>query len=398
MSRFLLIGSDASFEQKLRLAVAGGLPGDVVAVSPESVMVHAEEFLSMISENRPEVIVLGPGLAVEDALRLATVVDVRFPGLSVVLVAETTPELVLQAMRSGVRDVMSPLTDIPSIRILLERAGQVFANRYRTASPGLSTPAEQGLVIGIFSPKGGVGKTTIAANLAVGLGKIAPMNVAVVDLDLQFGDISSALYLDPEHTMVDAVSNPASQDSMVLKAFLTVHPANIYALCAPKDPVSADLITADQVTHVLQQLTAQFKYVVVDTGPGLTEHTLAALEQCTDAVWVAGMDVSSVRSLRTGLDVLRKLELTPDTRHVVLNFADAKSGLSVQDIEASLAAPIDIAIPRSKALSYSANRGIPILQEDVKDHATKGLKALVERFDPQLRDKPRKLHRRTVIQ
>lgn len=398
MSRFLLIGSDAAFEQKLRLAVAGGLPGDVAVVSAGTVMTDTHELLGIVLGSRPEVIVLGPDLATEDALRMAMVLDLQIPGLSVVLVAETTPEIVLQAMRSGVRDVMSPLTDIPSIRMLLERASQVFASRYRSSSPEMTQRTEQGLVIGVFSPKGGVGKTTIATNLAVGLGKIAPMNVVVVDLDLQFGDVASSLYLNPEHTMTDAVSNSASQDSMVLKAFLTVHPSNIYALCAPRDPVSADLITADQVTHVLQQLTAQFRYVIVDTGPGLTEHTLAALEQCTDAVWVAGMDVSSVRSLRTGLDVLRKLELTPESRHVVLNFADAKSGLSVQDIEASLAAPIDIAIPRSKALSYSTNRGVPVLQDDTKDPATKSLKVLVQRFDPQLREKRRKLHRRAVIQ
>lgn len=398
MSRFLLIGSDEGFEQKLRLAIAGGLPGDLATVSAETVFADAEELQSLIMGNRPEVIVLGPGLASDDALRLATVLDVQLPGLSVVLVAETSPDLVLQAMRAGVRDVMSPLADVPAIRILLERAAQVYATRYRTASPGSPPPTEQGLVIGVFSPKGGVGKTTVATNLAVGLGKLAPMNVVVVDLDLQFGDVASALYLDPEHTMMDAVSNSASQDSMVLKAFLTVHPANIYALCAPREPVSADLISADQVTHVLQQLTAQFKYVVVDTGPGLNEHTLATLEQCTDAIWVAGMDVSSVRSLRIGLDALRKLDLIPETRHMVLNFADAKSGLSVQDIEASLAAPIDVAIPRSKAMSHSTNRGIPLLQDELKDPATKNLKALVQRFDPQHQEKRRKLHRRAVVQ
>lgn len=398
MSRFLFIGSDAAFEQKLRLAVAGGLSGDVSTISAGTAMTDTQDLLGLVMANRPEVIVLGPDLVTEDAMRLAMVLDLQIPGLSVVLVVETTPEIVLQAMRSGVRDVMSPVADIPSIRILLERASQVFASRYRSLASETAAQTEQGLVIGVFSPKGGVGKTTIATNLAVGLGKIAPMNVVVVDLDLQFGDVASSLYLNPEHTMTDAVSNSASQDSMVLKAFLTVHPASIYALCAPRDPVSADLITADQVTHVLQQLTAQFRYVIVDTGPGLTEHSLAALEQCTDAVWVAGMDVSSVRSLRTGLDVLRKLELIPDSRHVVLNFADAKSGLDVQDIEASLAAPIDIAIPRSKVLSYSTNRGIPVLQDEAKDPATKSLKSLVQRFDPQMKEKRRKLHRRAVVQ
>lgn len=399
MSRFILIGSDDTFEQKLRLALAGGLRGEVLTLTPDAAAMQPRDLLSMITGERPEVLILGPGLPVDEALRLSMVFDVQFPEISVVLVAESTPELILQAMRSGIRDVLTPLADIDSIRILLERACQVFASRFRFEQPGAAAqPLEQGLVIGVISPKGGVGKTTVATNVAVGLGKIAPMNVVLVDLDLQFGDVASSLYLNPEHTMTDAVSNPASQDAMVLKAFLTVHRANIYALCAPSDPISADFISANQVTHLLQQLAAQFRYVVVDTGPGLTEHTLAALEQCTDVVWVAGMDVSSVRSLRLGTDVLRQLDLLPETRHVVLNFADSKSGLSVQDVESSLNAPVDIAIPRSKALTYSTNRGVPILQEDVKDPAAKSLKSLVARFDPQWREKRRSLHRRAVLQ
>lgn len=398
MSRFIFIGEDKAFDEKLRLAVAGGLPGEVVSFTPDAASMQPRELLSMVTGERPEVLIMGPGLPAEDALRLATVFDVQFPEISVVLVAEGNPDLILQAMRSGIRDVLSPMADIASIRVLLERACQVFASRFRVEQPTASQPREQGLIIGVVSPKGGVGKTTVATNVAVGLGKIAPMNVVLVDLDLQFGDVASSLYLNPEHTILDAVSSPASQDAMVLKAFLTVHPANIYALCAPIDPVAADFVSAHQVTHLLQQLTAQFRYVVVDTGPGLTEHTLAALEQCTDAIWIAGMDVSSVRSLRTGTDVLRKLELLPETRHVVLNFADTKSGLAVQDVEASLNVPIDIALPRSKALTYSTNRGVPLLQEDVKDPAAKGLKSLVERFDPHWREKRRSLHRRAVLQ
>jgi pilus assembly protein CpaE len=398
MSRFILIGSDKAFEEKLRLAVAGGLPGEVATFTRDAASMQPRDLLALVTGDRPEVLILGPELPIDDSLRLATVFDVQFPEISTVLVSEGSPDLVLQAMRSGIRDLLSPMADIPSIRVLLERACQVFASRFRLEQLDVAQPREQGMVIGVVSPKGGVGKTTVATNVAVGLGKMAPMNVVLVDLDLQFGDVASSLYLNPEHTILDAVSNPASQDSMVLKAFLTVHPANIYALCAPMDPVAADFVSANQVTHLLQQLTAQFRYVVVDTGPGLTEHTLAALEQCTDAIWVAGMDVSSVRSLRMGTDVLRKLELLPEHRHVVLNFADTKSGLAVQDVEASLSVPVDIALPRSRALRYAMNRGMPALQEEVKDPATKGLKALVERFNPAWREKRRSLHRRAVLQ
>jgi pilus assembly protein CpaE len=126
-----------------------------------------------------------------------------------VLVSDVDPALLLHAMRAGIRDILSPQADAAEIRVLLERACQSFATRHR----GPETQSEnggKGLVIGVFSPKGGVGKTTLATNIAIGLGQIAPMSVVIVDLDLQFGDVASGLYLNPEHTVTDAVTPAAS--------------------------------------------------------------------------------------------------------------------------------------------------------------------------------------------
>ncbi|WP_426003837.1 AAA family ATPase [Paenarthrobacter sp. NyZ202] len=398
MSRFVLITPSADFDQRLRQAVAGGLPGSVQTFFTNVLPVDPAELFGALNQEPMEVLILGPDVPVEEALRLTTVLTVQLPELSVLLVTEPDPDFILQAMRSGIRDIMRPTAEVAEIRVTLERACQSFATRHRTAEPQPSG-APKGTVIGVFSPKGGVGKTTIATNIAVGLGKIAPMGVVIVDLDLQFGDVASGLYLNPEHTVTDAVTPTASQDSLVLKAFLTVHPAGIYALCAPKNPVEADGITPEQVARLLDQLAEQFQYVIVDTAPGLPEIGLAALEHCTDAVWVTGMDVPGVRGLRSGLDILRRLDLIPEGRHVVLNMADSKAGLSVQDVESTVGAPVDVSIPRSKAVALSTNRGIPVLQEAMKDPAVKGLNQLVQRFNPAWRNTTqRKLHRRVVVQ
>ena len=94
------------------------------------------------------------------------------------------------------------------------------------------------------------------------------------------------------------------------------------------------------------------------------------------------MDFPSVRGLRSGLGILRQLDMLPEGRHVVLNMADPKCGLSVQDVESTIGAPVDVSVPRSRAVAFSTNRGIPVLQDGRKDPAVKGLKQLVERFDP----------------
>ncbi|GAB3568093.1 AAA family ATPase [Arthrobacter alkaliphilus] len=397
MSRFVLITPSTDFDQRLRRAVAGGLPGNVHTFFSNVLPADPGELFAMLDPEEPEVLILGPEVPVEDALRLARVLDVQSPELSVVLVSDPDPAFVLQAMRAGIRDLLSPTADADQIRVLLERACQSYASRHRSQD-STESHTKKGLVIGVFSPKGGVGKTTIATNIAIGLGKIAPMDVVIVDLDLQFGDVASGLYLDPEHTVTDAVTPSASQDSLVLKAFLTVHPGNIYALCAPKSPEDADEITPEQISRLLEQLAEEFQYVVVDTAPGLPEIGLAAMEQCTDVVWVSAMDIPSVRGLRSGLDILRRLDMLPESRHVVLNMADAKSGLSVQDVESTIGSPVDVSIPRSRAVGQSTNRGVPVLQAGRRDPAVKGLQRLVERFNPVWRAKTqRKLHRRVVV-
>jgi pilus assembly protein CpaE len=373
----------------VRGAVAGGLQGEVRTFLSAALPTDPQQLFAQLPR-QPEVLILGPEIVVEEALRLATIFDVQFPEISVILAGRHDPELVVHAMRAGIRDVLDPASDPAQVRVVLERACQAFATRQRTYRAEPEAPQDKGLVIGVFSPKGGVGKTTVATNIAVGLGKIAPMSVVIVDLDLQFGDVASGLYLEPEHTVLDAVSASAGGDTLVLKAFLTVHPAGIYALCAPKNPADADDITADQVSHLLDQLAETFQYVVVDTAPGLLELGLAAMERCTDVVWVTGMDIPSVRGLRSGLDVLKQLDILPESRHVVLNMADSKSGLSVQDVESTIGAPVDVSIPRSRAIAYSTNRGIPVLQDARKDRAVKSMSQLVERTQ-------KKVHRRVVV-
>lgn len=398
MSRFNVITTVPEFERRVRAAANGALTGSVQSIPSIPFPAGPEEILARQTGEPLEVVLLGPGLSVDKAIKLASVFDLMYPEISVILVSETTEKVAVQAMRSGVRDLLSPDSDTDAIRVMLERASLSAASRRRGLTPPNEPEREAGRIIAVMSPKGGVGKTTISTNLAVGLGKLAPMSVVLVDFDVQFGDVATGLQLNPEHTLSDAVKGAAANDSMVLKAYLTVHPTGIYVLAAPLNPVESEHITGDQVGHVLRQLAAEFAYVVVDSSPGLGEHVLATLEQASDVVWVCGMDVPSIKGLRAGLGVLQEISLLPPGRHVVLNFADKMSGLLVQDVEQTLGVPVDVVIPRSRRVPLSTNRGIPLLQENVRDGATKGMRKLVARFDPKMLSKPqKKVHRRVEI-
>lgn len=240
-------------------------------------------------------------------------------------------------------------------------------------------PGARSEAIAVVAPKGGQGKSTIAVNLAASLASVAPNSVVLVDGDLQFGDISITLALDPTHSIVDAVA-PEAADELVLKTTLTHHPGGFFVVASAPSPELGDAVEPHSVGRLVERLRGFFRYVIVDTTPGLGEHTLNVLEHVTDAVFVTNMAVASLRALRAELSLLTTLGLMPVNRHVVLNFSDRMAGLTVKDAAAIVGAPIDVEIPRSPAVVLAANRGNPLIHDDPRDPAAKAFVALLARI------------------
>jgi pilus assembly protein CpaE len=378
MSRVVLAAAD----EELILRVKQATDGDVHVLPPGRLPGDpARLFEQLLDGELPDVLLIGPHAPAPDVLTLSARLDVQSPGISVVLMGDPSPEMLQAAMRAGIRDVLPATADIAEIRAAVERAGQAAAGRRRVLRPVEETARYTGRVITIASPKGGVGKTTVSTNLAIGLTAAAPQSTVLVDLDVQFGDVASALSLVPEYTLPDVVRGPASEDTMVLKTFLTQHPSGLYAVCGAESPAAGDTVRGEDVTRLLASLAREFRYVVVDTAPGLSEQTLAALDRATDVIMLTSMDVPGVRGLRKELDVLRELCMIPAGRHVVMNFADPKGGLSVRDVETTIGTGVDVVLPRSSAVPGSTNQGVPLLESGSRrDPMVKELRRLVSRF------------------
>ncbi len=247
--------------------------------------------------------------------------------------------------------------------------------------------------IAVVAPKGGQGKTTLAINLATGLAEVAPNSVVLIDADLQFGDIVTALGLEPERTIVDAVADAAA-DEIVLKTSLTHHADGFFVVAGAPSPELGDSIPTQALGRLIERLRGSFRYVIVDTTPGLGEHTLVVLEHVTDAVFVTNMSVPSLRAMRTEFDLLTRIGLMPGNRHVVLNQTDRLSGLTIRDAEHIIGAPIDVDVPRSSAVLLASNRGVPLIHDDVRDPAAKAIRSVVMRIAPDAFPKRRKIQRK----
>ena len=378
MSRVVLAG--AGEELILRVKQATG--GDVHVLPPGRLPSDLPRlFEQLVDGELPDVLLVGPHAPAAEVLTLAGRLDVQSPGITVVLMAEPSPEMWQAAMRAGIRDLLPPDADVEEIGAAVERAGRAAAGRRRVLRPTSETDRYAGRVITVASPKGGVGKTTVSTNLAIGLTEAAPQSTVLVDLDVQFGDVASALGLVPEYTLPDAVHGPAAEDTMVLKTFLTQHPSGLFAVCGAESPAAGDTVSGEDVTRLLASLSREFRYVVVDTAPGLSEQTLAALDRASDVIMLTSMDVPGVRGLRKELDVLRELAMIPAGRHVVMNFAESRGGLTVRDVETTIGTGVDVVLPRSKSVPATTNQGVPILTSGGRrDPMVRELRRLVSRF------------------
>jgi pilus assembly protein CpaE len=381
MSQLILATSSSELHDTFARAVGSD------SVTALRKLPSAVELASQVSATgMPELVVLDAQADASEALDLAAATRAQFPALPVILISLDPAGLALPALRAGVQDIVSPRAGTAEVRDLLQRVAAmprpVGAANAGTATGEAADGKAPGRLISVVSPKGGVGKTTVSTNIAVGLARLAPHSTVLVDLDLQFGDVASGLNLDPEYYLQSAVQAQASRDTMMLKSHLTLHETGLYVICAPETPAAADAVTPQQVAHLLQTLRSEFRYVVVDTAPGLSDFTLAALDHTTDPVLLTSMDVPGLRGLRKELDTLRELNIAQENRHIVLNFADPRAGLSVADIEATIGAGVDVMLPRSKVVPASVNLGVPLLQSGTRDPMTGQLQRLVARLAP----------------
>lgn len=379
MSNVLLATDSRDLQDRVHEAAGG----TCIAVPSSPLPKEPAELLAQLQHQAlPDILVLDATHASEDALALAERFDRELPGTGVVLIGDPQT-LAHAAMRVGVRDVISPDTDVEALATSLGHvAGYVQFRRTTAHDAGILVSAMQApaRVLTVLSPKGGAGKTTVATNLAIGLAEAAPGSVALVDLDVQFGDVATALSLDPEYSLDDVVHGAALRDPIALKTHMTLHESGLSVVCAPDSPAIADGITAEQVSALLSMLASQFRFVVVDTAAGLEPRTLAALDHTTDPVLLSTFDVPGARGLRKELATLRELGMLTNARQVLLNFADPKAGLSVADVEATIRSRVDLTLPHSKAVTASLNTGVPLLQQKPRDPVAKQLRKLLGRY------------------
>ena len=326
------------------------------------------------------VIVLGPGLDREAMLDFAEKAERRRGEIATVLVMRDLDSALLrEAMRSGVDDV---LTLDAAGDEWTEAIGRAEARLAAEAEPGKGVANGRGRVTAVFSTKGGSGKSLVASNIAVLARQRLGTDVALVDLDLQSGDLAIMLQLMPALSLFDAAQVVDRLDAEALAGYFTAHSSGVQLLAAPIEPSLAEQVTPEAVTRIIGMLPDMFPMTVIDGPPLFTDQMIAALDLADDVVLIGSMDVPSIKNLRTAISTLSQLGHPRDHLRIVLNRADSKVGLRTTEVEKSLGVQVDVQIPSSRDVPLSINQGTPLAMDRAKSPVVAAIRELVVELLP----------------
>jgi pilus assembly protein CpaE len=260
-------------------------------------------------------------------------------------------------MKAGARDVVAA-NDPDAVVDAVDRARQLYV-----ALRGPTGATQLGRVVTVFSPKGGVGKTTVAVNLALALADGGARKVCLVDLDLAFGDVAITMQLFPTHTIEQAVGSEDTIDLPMLEGLLTRHEDSLMLLAAPAHPDVRERVTPVLVSKLIRTLREGFDYVVIDTAPSFDDQTLTALDETDECVIVATLDVPTLKNVKVALETLEVLDIARGHRHLLLNRADDAVGINTDKVESILGMEVAARMASSIEIAAATNAGNPIVVE-----------------------------------
>lgn len=325
------------------------------------------EAIALATEARPDLVLCGLKEPVARVLQTIESLIHALPETPLIVYSDSSElATVRKAMLAGARDFLqAPFRPEELRRSLAAALESEERRRLREAGGGVLGP--HGAVITVFGAKGGVGKTTLATNLAVALVRRTAQAAVLVDADDTFGDAAESLALKAGRTVTDVLREPSWAEGDGLKRMLSQHGSGLAVLPAPASPLEWRGVAGEQLQHLLRRLAGQFDAVLVDTASSLSEVAVAALEAASLVLWVTTPEYASVQDSLQALQAVRRLGLPEDRIALVLNVAAPEVEVRASSIEEALARPIFWTVPYDRLLRRSTQMGQPLV--DVHPHS-----------------------------
>lgn len=354
-----------------------------------------QEAVALAKKERPNVILMDINMPDMDGITATEIISNTVPESPIIMMSvQGEQDYLRRSMLAGAREfLVKPFSAdelINSIRHVHELE-KVRRARYAPVAPAagagtpgvMQTPArETGKIITFFSPKGGVGRTTIATNLAVALHQMTDKPVVLVDGSLPFGDVAVILNMSPKaKTLADLIGSFEQADADVVESILVQHSTGIKVMLAPPTPESTELITGANIKRVLELLREHYAYIVVDTWPSFQEQVITMLDSADVILTLMTLEITSLKNVRVFMEIAEKLGYTEDKVQLVANRNDSSGGIKASDVEASLGRKIPHTIVSDgRTLVLAVNRGVPFVTSNRDSQVSKDVFTLAARL------------------
>ena len=333
-----------------------------------------EESWNALQEAPIDLLAIACGGHSDRALYFIESAQKQRPERPIVVLAEGAQNgFVRRVFEAGADDVLT-LPEAPE-RVAFAFQKAVARRQGAAAASGIANAP----MVCVLGPKGGTGKTLTASNLAVSLA-LEGKKVALVDLDLQFGDIGLSLGLTPDKTLYDLAKSGGSIDLEKLETYLTSHVSGVRVLLAPTRPDQASFVSVDLLRDVFALLRASYDVVIVDTPPGFTSEVIAAIDVSTHLCIVGMLDSLSLKNTKLGLETLELMGYDESRIALLLNRADSRLGISDDDVSTILGRQPDVFVPSGREIAKSMTDGVPIVLAAERSEAAHAFKQLAERY------------------
>jgi pilus assembly protein CpaE len=341
----------------------------------------------LAEESGADVVLVGADLAPMDGYETVHEIVGRIPGVSAVVIAlNPEPADFRKALQVGARDLLQVPVEKRDLLEALKKAAEASQRKMSALEDMAAQMVAQKEVklakrIVVFSTKGGTGKTFVATNLAVGLAATGK-RVALLDFDLQLGDSAIALGLVPQRTIYDLVQGYSEFDINLLEEFMVKHVSGLSVLPAPLYPDEAERITVKDVQTVLDVVQTGYDYVIIDTPPFFEERILVALDWADYVLLIAGLDIPSVKHLKTVFRTMGLMAYPEEKLMIVMNRADSKVGLEMAEVERHLGRRVKFTLSSSVDVPRALNAGETLILSKPGSKVSHELSGLVRTFAP----------------
>ena len=351
-----------------------------------------KEAIQLAQELNPDVVLMDINMPDMDGITATESIRSKLPAVQVIILSvQGDPNYMRRAMLAGARDFLTkpPMGDelISAIR----RAGAMAqSERSKTAQIQAVMPTvnaggmigfgiPKGKIVTVYSPKGGAGTTTLAVNLALTLHN-EDTRVALVDGNLQFGDIAVFVNEQGKNTLTELAPRAEELDPEIVEEVMIKHAASgVHILAAPSRPEYAEKVSSAQFSKVLEYLRQLYAYVVVDTSSYLTEITLAAIDASDLIVLVTTQDIPAIKNCRLFLDLLQTMGVERDRILFAKNRFDKRINITPERVAENLKQEIASVIPLDEqTVTKAVNRGVPFVIDAKNQPATRGIFSLAE--------------------